>query len=635
MSRTAWLSSCFVALVSLPLAVLVAADATPSEPGTEPVRPPVTFGMIDLAGQTHQLGENEEGRTRAFVFLSIECPIANTYTKTLNELHDSLGERGLSADLYGVISDPTVTRSKAAAHYEEFEARFPVLFDASGELARALSPTHTPEAFVIDATGNLVYRGKIDDAYKALGRRRPNAQHMFLADAIHAAVQSEPVKVSQTEPIGCIFETLPAEAADSSITYNRHIAPIIHTRCMTCHREGQVAPFPLTKYEEAAKRAGQLAQVTGDRLMPPWKPVPGHAKFVGERWLTDRQIDLFRRWADSGRAEGDPADLPPLPEFADGWRLGEPDLVLTMTEPFTIPADGPDIFQHFVIPIDVPEDKLVAAFEFRPGNKRVVHHAINYLDAKGIARKLDAATPEPGYESFGGPGFAPSGSIGGWSVGNTPRPLPNEMGRYLQKGSDLVMEVHYHPSGKEETDQSSVGLYFIDKPIEQSLTEPGKVVRAFWMANYELDLPPGESDYRRSTTYTLPKDVTLVGIVPHMHLLGKMMTVTATLPDDTQKTLVEVVDWDFNWQDEYYYERPFVLPAGTRLDVEASYDNSPENPANPSSPPRRVTWGDETTDEMLFCFFVFTTEDPDDLKSVVWDAIMHDLKQPRAMLERE
>ena len=361
--------------------------------------------------------------------------------------------------------------------------------------------------------------------------------------------------------------------------------------------------------------------------------MPGHEKFVGERWLTDRQIELIRRWAKSGRAEGAAADLPPLPEFAEGWRLGEPDLVLTMTEPFTIPADGPDIFQHFVIPIDVPEDKLVSAFEFRPGNNRVVHHAINYLDSNGIARKMDAATPEPGYHSFGGPGFAPSGSIGGWSVGNTPRPLPNEMGRYLKKGSDLVMEVHYHPSGKVETDQSSVGVYFVDKPIEQSMSEPGKIVRAIWMANYELDIPAGESDYHRSTTYTLPKDVTLVGIVPHMHLLGTTMTVTATLPDGTTKTLVKVVDWDFNWQDEYYYERPFVLPAGTRLDVEATYDNSAENPANPSSPPRRVTWGDETTDEMLFCFFVLTADRPADLAAVVWNAIMHDLKQPRAKLE--
>jgi hypothetical protein len=601
----------------------------------ETIVPPITFDMIDLAGKLHQLGENDKHRARAYVFVSTECPIANTYTKTLNELHDSLRNAERPVDLFAVVSDPTTTRGKAAQHYAEFAAKFPVLFDASGELAAALGPTHTPEAFVLDGRGRLVYRGKIDDAYQDLGKRRPKVTQTYLADAIDAAVSGTAPETQQTTPVGCIFETLPASDATAHVTYNRHIAPIVHSRCVSCHRPGQVAPFSLTTYEDAAKRADQLALVTGERIMPPWKPLPGHVKFVAERWLTDRQLALFKTWAESGRAEGDPADLPPLPEFAEGWRLGEPDLVLTMLEPFTVPADGPDIFQHFVIPIDIPEDKLVGAFEFRPGNNRVVHHAISYLDSQGIGRKKDAATPEPGYHSFGGPGFAPSGSIGGWSVGNTPRWLPNEMGRYLKQGSDLVMEVHYHPSGKEEVDQSSIGIYYVDKPIQQSLSEPRKLVRAIWMANYEIDIAPGQSDFRRETSYTLPKEVTMVGIVPHMHLLGKTMKVTATLPDQSQKTLVEVVDWDFNWQDEYYYERPFVLPAGTRIDCVATYDNSAENPANPSSPPQRVTYGEETTDEMMFCFFLLTADKPDDLNAVVWDAIAHDLRQPRPKVEAE
>lgn len=165
------------------------------------------------------------------------------------------------------------------------------------------------------------------------------------------------------------------------------------------------------------------------------------------------------------------------------------------------------------------------------------------------------------------------------------------MGRYLKQGSDLVVQVHYHPSGKEESDQSEIGIYFVDQPVEELLQERGKLVGSFWMANYQMDIPPGEANYRRSTTYTLPKEITLVGIVPHMHLLGKSMRVTATFPDGDTKTLVDVPDWNYNWQDEYYYERPFKLPAGTKLQVEAVFDNSEDNPSNPSSPPKRVTWG--------------------------------------------
>jgi hypothetical protein len=300
-----------------------------------------------------------------------------------------------------------------------------------------------------------------------------------------------------------------------------------------------------------------------------------------------------------------------------------------MAEPFTVPADGPDLLQNFVIPIDIAEDKLVAAVEFHPGNKRVAHHSVLFLDASGAARKLDKATPEPGYANFGGPGFLPSGALGGWSVGNTPRPLPNGMGRYLKKGSDLVVQMHYHPTGKVETDQSEIGLYFVKKPVAESLKEPATLVGSIWMANYEMEIAAGEIDYRRSTSYTLPKEVIMVGVVPHMHLLGKAMKVTATLPDKTVKTLIDIRNWNYNWQDEYYYERPFKLPAGTRLDVEAVFDNSDGNPSNPSSPPKRVTWGDGTTDEMLFCFFLLSSEKTEDLIHVIFDNLKHDTKQPR------
>ncbi len=597
-------------------------------------RPAITFSLTDLQGATHGLDQNDDRRVRAFVFLSTECPISNGYLTLLSEIRTKITRTGKGVEIFGVVSDPTVTRTAAAKHFGEFRTDFPILFDASGLLADVLQPSHVPESFVLDGDGNLVYRGAIDNAWEAIGRRRPQAEQTYLLNAVLAAVEGKPVAVSKTEPVGCLIEAIPQEGSTAPVTYTRDVAPIIHARCLNCHRQGQVAPFALESYEQVAKRAKQIVRVTQDRIMPPWIPAPGHDKFVGERWLTARELELLDAWAETGRTQGDQADLPPAPKFAEGWRLGQPDLIVKMAEPFTVPANGPDLLQNFVIPIEITEDKLVAAIEFHPGNKRVAHHSVLFLDSSGTARKLDQATPEPGYGNFGGPGFLPSGALGGWSVGNTPRPLPNGMGRYLKKGSDLVVQMHYHPTGKQETDQSEVGLYFVKKPVAESLKEPAKLVGSIWMANYEMDIPAGDGNYRRSTAYTLPKDVILVGVVPHMHLLGKAMKVTATFPDKSVKTLIDITNWNYNWQDEYYYERPFTLPAGTRLEVEAVFDNSENNPSNPSSPPKRVTWGDGTTDEMLYCFFLLSAEKTEDLIHVVFDNLKHDTEQPRKAVEK-
>lgn len=587
----------------------------------------LSFDLQSLEGTPHLLSQNDKAVTRAFVFLSTTCPISNSYVQELNRLHKMVPE---GAELYGVVSQSEVTRQSATEHFQEFDAKFPVLFDASQMLSHVLEPTHVPEAFVLNSSGDIVYSGAIDNAYESIGRRRPNAENHYLADAIKAAVSGRKPLVSKTKPVGCILLRDRIENKSSDLTYTRDIAPILQQRCQTCHRLGQVAPFTLTNFDEARTHAEMIVEVTQRRIMPPWIPGPATAhRFVGQRWLSDRELSLLEQWVEGGCVEGNAADLPPDPKFADGWQLGVPDLVVKMGESFTVPASGPDLFQNFVLPIDIPEDKLVAAVEFHPGNKRVVHHAVLFLDDKGQARKLDAATPGPGYANFGGPGFLPSGALGGWAVGNTARRLPNDMGRYLKKGSDLVVQVHYHPTGKLETDQSEAGLYFVDKPVSELVKEKAKLVGSIWMANYEMDIPAGASDYRRFTIYTLPKDVIMVGIVPHMHLLGKSMRVTATQPKQQPETLIDIPVWNYNWQDEYYYEQPIRLKAGTKIVVEAVFDNSADNPSNPSSPPQRVTWGEETTDEMLFCFFLLAADKTEDLIHTIFDNLGHDLKQNR------
>ena len=318
--------------------------------------------------------------------------------------------------------------------------------------------------------------------------------------------------------------------------------------------------YTATVYEKGAEVIGMLKTLVGDdgyakALDLYFERHDGDAATI-EDWLTvfedatGRDLSQFARWysqagtprlaveeafdagtytltfrQETAPTPGQPEKLPQVLPIAVGLLNPNgdevlPTTVLEMTEAFTVPADGPDLFQYFVIPVDVPEDRLVAAIEFLPGNERVVHHCVLFLDGSGEARRRDAATPEPGYAGFGGPGFTPSGARGGGSVGNTPRRLPGKMGRYLAKGSDLVMQIHYHPTGKVEVDRSRVGLYFVDEPVAEVLAQPARLVGSIWAANYEMDIPAGAADYRRSASYTLPRDVVLVGVVAVVAVVG-------------------------------------------------------------------------------------------------------------------
>jgi hypothetical protein len=386
-----------------------------------------------------------------------------------------------------------------------------------------------------------------------------------------------------------------AAAASAGVpTYNHDIAPILYQHCASCHRPGQVAPFPLLTYDDAHKRAALIATVTASRYMPPWKAESGFGHFQDERRLTDAQIALIRNWAKNGAPEGDPRQKPSPPQFASGWLAGKPDAVLTPDVSFHVPADGRDVFQCFVIPTDFDTDRYVRTVEFHPGNPRVVHHALFFLDTSGRARKLDAETPEPGYPCFGGPRVLPTGGLGGWAPGATPEPLPAGVAHTIPKGADLVMQIHYHPSGKPDIDQSSVGVQFGGAP--------SKGLASALMGPRKIDLAPGDSHHEITDSLTIPEDLDLIGITPHSHWLCKEMKVEAHLPNGQTEPLIWIKDWDFNWQGTYRYAAPLHLPKGSRIDMRYVYDNSADNPRNPSNPPRYVRFGEQTTDEMAFLF---------------------------------
>jgi tetratricopeptide (TPR) repeat protein len=383
--------------------------------------------------------------------------------------------------------------------------------------------------------------------------------------------------------------------AQPRVTFTKDVAPIIWTRCATCHRPGEIGPFSLLTYDDVRRRVTQIADVTSRRLMPPWKPEPGTGEFEGERRLTDAELQTIQAWIRSGSPEGDPADLPAEPAFAGGagrWQLGAPDVVVTMPAAFTVPPGGEDVFRTFVLPIPIARPRYVRALEFKPGNARVVHHATLGVDRTRSSRLLDERDSEPGY--VGGmvaDARYPEGQLLGWTPGQAPHPLPPGLSWRLDPGSDLVAQLHLQPTGKTEPLQVTVGFYLTDEP-------PSRTPVGLRLGSETIDIPPGEPAYTVTDRYVVPVDVELLAIQPHAHNLARRMEATATLPDGAVRWLIAIADWDFRWQDVYRYTRPMTLPKGTTIAMRYVYDNSAANLRNPHTPPRRVVWGQNTTDEM-------------------------------------
>ena len=441
----------------------------------------------------------------------------------------------------------------------------------------------------------------------------------------------------------------PTAIADAKAkpTFTEDIAPIIYNNCTECHRAGQAAPFTLKSYNDVKKRARLITKVTEDHYMPPWHPVEGHGKFVDERRLTADELATLKNWHKTGMAEGPADKLPEPPKFASDWLLGKPDLIVKMPKAYTMRADGSDIYRSFCIPMDLKEDKWVAGFEVRPSARAVLHHVIIRIDQSGEARKADGAKGTPGFSGMRGIGHSSRGSrrggsndvfsgslggLGGWAVGGTPRILPLGLARKLPAGADIVLNSHFHPTGKEEEEQTTIGLYFTDKKPDRTLI--GFQVPPVFGSISGLDIPAGESNYELKSKFTTPVDIDLIGVGAHMHYIGHTAKAHATLPDSTIKPLFYIDDWDFNWQGRYIYDEPIRLPAGTTVEGTVSFDNSAANPHNQFNPPRRVRWGLESSDEMgsvIFSAVPASEADLDEFNAAVRD---HAVDEARLMAER-
>jgi len=383
--------------------------------------------------------------------------------------------------------------------------------------------------------------------------------------------------------------------AAKAVTFSEDIAPIVWKNCVECHRPGEAGGLHFRSYAEVQASAKLIAAVTESKYMPPWKVVPGHGEFVNERGLSADEIAKIRAWVEAGTPEGDAALTPPLPEFTEGWRLGPPDLVLEMHESFTVPASGPDVYVNFVVPIpELPEGTYVRALEYRTAAPSVAHHTLFALDTTGIGRELDAEEPGPG---FGGMAAGLRKSrIGGWAIGAVPAPYPAGAALPVPKGSDLILEAHFHPSGKEEVERAKVGVFLTrEVPVRTLVNVP---VPFQFGVGMNIDIPAGEAHYELREQFTLPIDCEIVNIFPHAHYICKEMHAVAVLPDASRRELILIRDWDFAWQEQYTYRSPIAVPKGTVIETYFLYDNSAANPRNPTSPPKRVTFGPNSTDEM-------------------------------------
>ena len=453
--------------------------------------------MRGLDGRQVDLRAPNDGFS-VLIFYSSECPISNAYSPTLDSLFGTFPAKRVK--WVGICVDPDLSDADLKAHARDFNLKFPVVRDRHGAFAAKIGATMTPEAFVVDADGRVRYHGRIDDQFAKRMVRNANPAGNELKDALTALLKGDEVKAAHVAAVGCPIPEFKAPAV--APTYSKEVARILQQNCRECHRKGQVGPFALDTYEQARKRAEDIAAVVEDRLMPPWKAAPNVGpKFKHDRSLSAQDIATLASWAEAGAPEGNPADLPPQRKFPVDWTLeGGPDLILDIGTDFQVPAAGGDIYRCFVVPTSLPKDEYISGIEYQPGNRRIVHHVLAYVDTKGEARKKDDAEPGPGYSCFSGPGVEIHGDLGGWAPGNQPTQLEDGIGRSLPRNADVIVQVHYHPDGKVEVDRTRIGLRFSRKPIRQTL---------HWNAalNLDMKLPYGESNTEIQASWPVPVDL--------------------------------------------------------------------------------------------------------------------------------
>ncbi len=532
------------------------------------------IALEDAARKQVPLGDFMDKKGLVVVFIGTECPVNNAYMRTLKQLHQEFAEQDVR--FVAINSNSHDSPESVAEHAQEHQLPFPVLRDTDHQAADALTAERTPEAFILDAEWLVRYRGRIDDQF-GVGFQRPRPTRRDLAEALREVLDGKAVSAARTQAAGCLIGRSRNARAAAPITYTNQIARLFQNRCLECHRPGRVAPFSLTSYEQACGWAEMIREVVTEGRMPPWHPDPRYGKFSNDRRLSPQEREALLAWIDQGCPKGDDEDLPPPRQYVEGWTIGAPDVILTMEQPFTVPANAPQggiPYQNIVVPTHFQEDVWVQAAEAQPGNRAVVHHVLVFIRGPG---KL-FENPEDKV-------------LVGHAPGDLPLILPAGVAMKIPKGADLVFQMHYTANGVEQSDRSSVGLILAGQP-------PQYIAHTRTVNNQDFAIPPGAGNYKVSSSFTFPKEAAILSFMPHMHLRGKSFQYELIYPDGRSEIVLSVPRYDFNWQSTYRLVTPLRVSAGTKIECTGTFDNSADNPNNPD-PTQEVRWGDQTWEEMM------------------------------------
>jgi peroxiredoxin len=545
------------------------------------------FHLPDPQGREQALATLADGKPTVVAFLGAQCPIAKLYAARLEKLSADYGDR---VAFVAVMSNKQDSLEDIRAFVAQHELTFAVLKDQRNKVADTFGAERTPTVYLLDGERKVRYFGRVDDQYGVgVVRKAPEREDLKLA--IDEVLAGMPVATPMTKAAGCLIGREREATGDRSATYARDVAPILQRRCVECHRAGEIGPFELTSYEDAAGWGEMIAEVLRDRRMPPWHASPEHGSFANDRSMPEAEKEVIAKWVANGCPAGDPADAPPPREFTVGWQLPrDPDVVLAMEKPFDVPADaGRDgvPYQYFVVPTGFTEDKWIEGAEVQPGNRAVVHHVIVYASPPEVRRRrrdwifLSAYVPGLRYDGL------PAGSA-----------------KRVPAGYVLVFEMHYTPNGSPQQDVTKIGLTLAD--VDQIT---GEVVTTE-IGNVAFSIPPGDAHHVvTATSQPIENDVTLLSLSPHMHLRGKAFRYELVTPDGRREVLLDVPAYDFNWQTRYVLSEPRPLPKGSLIFCRAVFDNSADNLANPD-PSATVRWGDQSWNEMMLGYFdVLTPRD--------------------------
>ncbi len=571
------------------------------------------FALEEASGKPVSLYGFRGSRAVVIVFVGNECPVGKLYGPRLVELNHAYKEKGVV--FLAVNSNAHETAANVAEHTRATGMDFAVLKDPGNRVADQLLVEQTCEAIVLDGQARLCYRGAIDDQYGPTTRKdAPSAN--YLRDALDAILAGRPVVVSATPVAGSPIDRLevnpvptgkgkvprirPAAPAIVAaleeiegkepvevgpVTYATDVAPILQNRCQSCHRPGQVAPFPLLSYDDARGHAAMIAEVVEDRRMPPWHADPRYGHFRNDRHLNSRERATLLGWVEQGTPLGNPKALSPPPTLPEGWKIGSPDIVFELPKAQTVAAQGTLPYVYARVPTHFNEDMWVQAAEVQPGDREVVHHILVFVDDHGGKRRVGIG-----------------GQLCAYVPGDVPTALPPGYAKKIPAGSELIFQIHYTPVGVLRTDRSRVGLIFAKEPVEHLVYTHGIAQRRFV-------IPPGAANHPVASSFTFPRDAHLLDLMPHMHLRGKSFEYKATYPDGSSEVLLSVPAFDFGWQSSYRLATPKAMPKGTRIDCMAYFDNSAGNPSNPD-PQRAVIWGDQTFEEMMIGYIDYVADEP-------------------------